>query len=227
LVYQTTSPEGYYYYDGTNWIGISGNTGGAFTTSTCTDFDGNVYPTFQLGDQIWMAENLRVTHFNNGDAIPNVTSNGTWATLTSGAYCWYDNDQSTNEIYGILYNWYAVDDSRGLCPDGWRVPTDSEWTSLTTILGGTSASGGKIKSNSGLWTSPNTNATNSSNFSGLPGGGRYMSGAFNYIATSGNWWSSTEIGADAWKRRAGYNIPHVERSHYSKAYGFSVRCIKD
>ena len=113
LLFQTDVPSGYYYYTGTNWVGIEGAGAGAISSSSCIDYDSNAYPTFQIGMQEWMAENLRVTHYRNGDAIPNVTDNGAWAALTTSAYCWYDNDQTIYAKYGALYNWYSVDDSRG------------------------------------------------------------------------------------------------------------------
>ncbi|MCP4790448.1 MAG: hypothetical protein GY881_09470, partial [Gammaproteobacteria bacterium] len=120
LVYQTDETPGYYYYTGTDWNGITGAGAGPISTSSLIDSDGNTYPTITIGNQVWMLENLRVTHYRNGDAIPNVTDDTGWSGLSTGAYCWYDNDQATNEKYGALYNWYTVDDSRGLCPEGWH-----------------------------------------------------------------------------------------------------------
>ncbi|MFO7614428.1 MAG: fibrobacter succinogenes major paralogous domain-containing protein [Bacteroidales bacterium] len=224
LVFQTDSPIGYYYYNGTNWISIEN------ASATCIDYDGNAYPTITIGTQTWTAENLRVTHYRNGDAIPNVTDNSTWAALTTGAYCWYDNNQSANAKYGALYNWYAVDDSRRLCPEGWRVPTDLEWTAFTTYLGGVEVAGGKMKSVSALWNSPNTDATNSSGFSGLPGGYRFQSdGIFYYIGYDGIWWTSTEgDNYNVWSRSLSNNNPEVYRyEFYLKEGGFSVRCLRD
>ncbi|HNS47172.1 MAG TPA: fibrobacter succinogenes major paralogous domain-containing protein [Bacteroidales bacterium] len=228
LVFQTDVSSGYYYYTGTNWVGLEGSGAGATSSSSCIDYDGNAYPTFTIGTQVWMAENLRVTHYRNGDAIPNVTGDGAWAALTTGAYCWYDNDQSTNAKYGALYNWYAVDDTRGLCPAGWHEPTDAEWTAFTTYLGGESVAGGKMKSVSALWNSPNTDATNSSRFSGLPGGGRSSSGYFDVIGFYGHWWTSSEIDIYyAWVRTLFYYGPEVYRLNYDKVLGFSVRCLRD
>jgi len=222
LVYQTDSPNGYYYYNGSNWISIEN------ASSTCIDYDGNAYPTITIGTQTWMAENLRVTHYRNGDAIPNVTDDVTWGALATGAYCWYNNDQATNAKYGALYNWYAVDDPRGLCPDGWHEPTDSEWTILTTYLGGESVAGGKMKSVSALWTSPNTDATNSSGFSGLPGGFRNYTGGCFVVGLYGLWLTSTEYdGSYAWSRTLDYNGPGVGRSYDNKEEGFSLRCLRD
>lgn len=226
LVYQTDETPGYYYYTGTDWIGITGAGPGAISTSACIDYDGNAYPTFTIGNQVWMAENLRVTHYNNGDAIPNVTDNTDWEELSTGAYCWYDNP-SANEKYGALYNWYTVDDSRGLCPDGWHVPTFVEWTTLTTYLGGRSVAGGKMKATSDLWNSPNTDATNTSRFSGLPGGFRYNDGTFFGIGDYGYWWFSTEYPPDyAWYRYLYYEGGNVV-GFGSKLYGYSVRCLRD
>ncbi len=229
LIYQTNETPGYYYYNGSNWTGITGTGAGAISTTACIDYDDNAYPTFTIGSQVWMAENLRVTHYRNGDAIPNEIDAGNWAGLSTGVYCWYDNDQSANEKYGALYNWYTVYDSRGLCPEDWHVPTDAEWTTLTTYLGGTSVAGGKMKATSDLWNSPNTDATNSSSFSGLPGGFRYNNGAFNSIGTSGLWWSSTESSSNsAWYRNLYYYNGNVYvYNNYGKQYGFSVRCLRD
>jgi uncharacterized protein (TIGR02145 family) len=228
LVYQTDNTAGYYYYTGASWVSIEGAGPGAISTSTCIDYDGNAYPTFQIGAQVWMSENLRVTHYRNGDAIPNVTDNTAWAALTTGAYCWYDNNQGTNAKYGALYNWYAVDDSRGLCPAGWHEPTDAEWTTLTTYLGGESVAGGKMKSASALWGSPNTDATNSSGYKGLPGGHRVISGGFNSVGYYGVWWTSTEGGGDdAWYRYLHYSDPGVNRDYDYKESGFSVRCLRN
>ncbi|MCP3999650.1 MAG: hypothetical protein GY727_01935, partial [Gammaproteobacteria bacterium] len=227
LVYQTTVPSGHYYYTGTDWIGITGVGPGAISTSSCIDYDGNTYPTFTIGDQVWMAENLRVTHYRNGDAIGNVTDGTAWSGLSKGAYCWYDNI-ATNEKYGALYNWYAVDDSHGLCPEGWHVPTHAEWTTLTTYLGGVIVAGGKMKATIDLWTSPNIDATNSSSSSSLPGGSRGSDGTFLYVGNHGNWWSSTDsFSGTAWSRYLLYNSGSVYEGYYDMRDGFSVRCLRD
>jgi len=139
----------------------------------CEDIDGNVYETIQIGDQLWMAENLKTTHYNNGDEIP-YPSNEDFGSFDEGQYGVYDNDPSNADVYGNLYNFAAVDDDRGLCMEGWHVPSDGEWTVLTDYLGGSSVAGGKMKEE-GLdhWNSPNTGATNESGFTGLPAGYRY------------------------------------------------------
>jgi uncharacterized protein (TIGR02145 family) len=195
---------------------------------SCIDIDGNAYPTIIIGDQIWMAENLRVTKYRNGNTIPIVTTNAAWTTLTSGALCWYDNWQSTNAKYGPVYNWHAVNDPRGLCPEGWRAPTDDEWTAFTNMLGGSSVAGGKLKAVSTLWNSPNTDATNSTGFSGLPGGLRRTTGAFNYIGTVGFWWSATENSSTrAWSQEINFSVGNVFRNDKDKISGLSVRCLRD
>ncbi|MAZ93591.1 MAG: hypothetical protein CMF58_04170 [Lentimicrobiaceae bacterium] len=190
--------------------------------------DGNNGSSITIGTQEWMVENLEVTYYRNGDPINNVTDQGLWSELTTGAYCWYDNDKTANEKYGALYNWHAVDDPRGLCPTGWHVPTDAEWSILTTYLGGASVVGGMMKDISNLWNSPNTDATNSSGFSGLPDGYRSFDGHFDSIGVYGSWWTSTESSAtSAWFRGLSYDNGFVYENYYSKQYGFSVRCLRD
>jgi uncharacterized protein (TIGR02145 family) len=228
LVYQIDNTAGYYYYTGANWVSIEGSGAGSNSTSTCIDYDGNAYPTFQIGTQVWMAENLRVTHYKNGDVIPEVTDGGAWAALTTGAYCWYENSQLTNAKYGTLYNWHAVNDSRGLCPAGWHAPSDAEWTTLTTYLGGEIFAGGKLKSESALWDSPNTDATNSSGYTGLPGGVRDFGGEFYNVGLYGYWWTSTEYDDDrACSIDLYYFSARVYQHNIIKEDGFSVRCLRD
>jgi len=229
LVFQTDAPAGYYYYTGISWVGLEGSGAGAISSSSCIDYDGNAYPTITIGMQVWMAENLRVTHYRNGDAIPDVTDGSAWSALTTGAYCWYDNDENENEKYGTLYNWYAVDDSRGLCPTGWHVPTDGELTAFTTYLGGEDVAGGKMKSVNDLWISTNYDATNLSGFSGLPGGYRLeFDGDFFLNGLVGYVWSSTQYDADkAWYRYLAYDGASVHRYSIFKERGFSVRCLRD
>ena len=204
------------YYDGTQWKNLIGGTA---TTST---------PRVTIGTQVWATINLDVVTYRNGDIIPQVTDAAAWAGLTTGAWCYYNNDAANGAIYGKLYNWYAVNDTRGLAPTGWHVPTDAEWTTLTTTLGGESVAGGKLKSvGATRWTTPNTSATNESGFSGLPGGYRSNSGAFYAIGTSGNWWSFTEYNTNAWSRTLNYSDGIVNRYGKFKTCGFSVRCLRD
>ncbi|MCK5148368.1 T9SS type A sorting domain-containing protein [bacterium] len=196
---------------------------------TVTDIDGNVYRTVKIGDQWWLAENLKVIHYRNGDDIPNVTDNTEWQNLTTGAYCNYDNDLNNVVTYGRLYNWYAVDNSRNIAPEAWHVPTDAEWTTLTTYLGENLA-GGKMKEiGTTHWSSPNTGATNESGFSALPGGARNYYGIFEHIgSTTADFWSSTESSSyGAWYRNLDYNYSDVYRTSYVKEGGFSVRLIRD
>ncbi len=182
-----------------------------------------------IGTQEWMTQNLRTTKYKNGDALPNVTNNTDWGNLGSGAYCWYNNDNGYEQPYGKLYNWYAVNDARGLCPTGWHVPTDAEWDTLTTFLGGLSAAGGPMKeAGTAHWISPNTGATNESGFTGLPGGYRLDDGMFGSAGNVGDWWSSTESSSShAWFRNLSYFSDVVYRDDVDKRSGFSVRCVLD
>jgi uncharacterized protein (TIGR02145 family) len=199
--------------------------------ATFTDFDGNVYHAVVIGTQTWMVENLKTTKYRNGDQIPNVTVNTSWQGLTTGAYCWYNNDAATfKATYGALYNWYSVADSRNIAPTGWHVPTDAEWTTLTDYLGGTTIAGGKLKeTGTAHWRTPNTDATNSSGFTALPGGGRtYNAGTFLGVGNNGYWWSSTASDAtDAWNRYLYYSWANASRYDNWRQNGFSVRCVRD
>ena len=202
----------------------SPNNNGGSTTAVI-----NTGSTVKIRSQVWMTKNLDVTTYRNGDAIPQVTDPTQWGNLTSGAWCYYNNDPAMGAIYGKLYNWYAVNDIRGLAPTGYHVPSDAEWTTLETCLGGLEVAGGAMKE-AGLmhWQSPNTGATNSSGFAGLPGGSRVNNGAFIYVGDDGLWWSSTEFDtSEAWLRHLGYDLSSVLRDGYSKTNGFSVRCLRD
>ena len=175
----------------------------------------------------WSTTNLDVTTYRNGDPIPEVTDETAWASLTTGAWCYYDNDPANGAVYGKLYNWYAVNDPRGLVPVGYHIPTDAEWTTLTNCLGGESIAGGKMKSTTG-WTAPNTGATNSSGFTGLPGGNRDFNGPFFNIGDFGFWWSSTEYNTTiASVRYLFYNYAYASSNYANKTNGFSVRIIQD
>ena len=196
---------------------------------TVTDYDGNVYNTVTIGSQVWFVENLKVTHYNNGDSVPNVTDNMTWFNLTTGAYCDYNNIPDSSTTYGRIYNWYAVDDSRSLCPQNWHVPTNAEWTKLSTFLGGESIAGGKLKEDGTVhWNAPNTGATNESGFTALPGSGRGDNGQFTGIGKYSTWYSSTEVSGDySWHRDMSYTSTEVISAIGPGMYGFSVRCIRD
>jgi len=217
-----TNSEGTAYGNQISITTIS-NSGG-----TVTDIDGNVYNTVIIGTQVWMVENLKTTKYRNGDPIPNVTGDAAWVALNTGAYCWDNNDAAPNKIaYGALYNWYSVADSRNIAPTGWHVPTDAEWTTLTTFLGGESVAGGKLKETGTTHWQINTGATNSSGFTALPGGIRYLS--FVGVGYNGNWWSSTANGAGdyAWIRYLYNDSAYVMRGYFYKLDGYSVRCVRD
>lgn len=204
------------------------------------DIDGNLYQTILIGDQCWMAENLKVTHYRNGDPIPNVSDNGIWYGLTTGAYCNYNNDEGQVDVYGRLYNFYAIADSRNIAPDGWHLPTDAEWKQLEMYLGMSQAEadgtgwrgtheGGKLKeAGTEHWNPPNTGATNESGFTALPGGYRVNNGGFLNMETYAYFWSSSESGAYlSWGRLLSSGIAAIYRYSDSKAAGFSVRLVKD
>ena len=222
--------------------------------ASCGDdvgFNGYSYSTVQIGDQCWFAENLRTEHYANGDAIPANLSDGEWNSTTSGAVSVYGEDAGCDDYspdgdacdpswslneYGRLYNWYGVDDARGLCPTGWHVPTDEEWMTLEMELGMSESDansagwrgtdqGTQMKTTYG-WNGGG-NGTNSSGFSGLPGGNRGTDGYFYYADYYGYWWSSSPSGSYAWNRALNFDGPIVDRANYDRRYGFSVRCLRD
>lgn len=214
-------------------VNSAGTTFGAdmtFTTVlTATDLDGNVYSTVTIGTQIWFKENLKTTKYNDGNGIPEITDGTAWNATYNEGYCWYNNNAATYKAdYGALYNFYAVSTGK-LCPTGWHVPTNEEWTTLTNYLGGTSTAGGKLKeSGTTHWLSPNTGATNETGFSARPGGGRSWLGTFVDIGNTGLWWSSTTDGTDnAWNRAMYRDNTNVNEFFTTKRGGYSIRCIKD
>jgi len=182
-----------------------------------------------IGNQTWSSKNLDIATYRNGDPIPEVQDKTAWANLNTGAWCYYANNTSNGIIYGKLYNWYAVNDPRGLAPIGFHIPSDSEWTTLTTYLGGEPTAGGKMKeAGTSHWSSPNTGATNSSGFTGLPGGKRIYNGDFSDIGAFGSWWSSSESNSYyAWSRKLAFINGNALRADYTKEDGLSVRCVKD
>jgi uncharacterized protein (TIGR02145 family) len=202
----------------------------AFNFITCTDGDNNSYPVVNIGSQTWMAENLKTTKFKDGTtSIPNVTDNTAWDALSTPAYCWYNNNEATYKAsYGALYNWYALN-TRNLCPTGWHVPTDDEWTGMITFLGGGSVAGGKLKEpGTTHWLSPNTGATNESGYTLLPGGYRNVLGTFINAGNYGYLWSSTEYANNyAWYRYIYYSASNVYSMNNWKNCAFSVRCLQD
>ena len=207
-------------YDGVSWTNMIGGTTAADNT-----------PRVVIGAQTWTTKNLNVSVYKNGDPIPYV-SDGTWASLTTGAYCYYNNDSATYAaIYGKLYNWYAVTDSRGLAPAGYHIPTDAEWTTLTDNLGGYLVSGGKMKSTgTTLWLTNNTGADNSSGFTGNPGGFRRDDGSNAYLGTFGYFWSSSQdavTSTNGISRHLKSTNTQTTSQNNNKKWGFSVRCIKN
>jgi uncharacterized protein (TIGR02145 family) len=199
-------------------------------TGTVTDVDGNVYATIKIGTQTWMIENLKVTHYSDGTPVPNVTDDNTWKGLLTGAYCNYNNDVAMGKIYGKLYNWYAVTNPHLLAPAGWHIPTDAEWNTLYNYIGGTRESGQKIQEQGTTHWTANTGATNSTLFTGLPGGTRDFEpfyGVFTSIGSDGMWWSTTPAGTTNAVYMDLYVKGYFERHEDRKYYGYSVRCIKN
>jgi uncharacterized protein (TIGR02145 family) len=206
-----------------------------------TDIDGNVYESITICNQTWTKSNLNVSKYSDGTAIPQVTDPNAWTNLTTGAWCYYNNTTANGTTYGKLYNWYAVagiydaasaanpELRKKLVPVGWHIPTDAEWTQLTDCLGGEAVAGGKMKSvGTTLWLPHNTDATNSSGFTGLPGGYRGTNGSFDSIGSNGGWWSSSEsVTAGAWFRGLSYGYGGAYRDSANKTVGFSVRCLRD
>jgi uncharacterized protein (TIGR02145 family) len=204
----------------------------SFQTSNeiITDIDGNIYHSVTIGTQVWMVENLKTTKYRNRDPIPNVTDGISWGTVTTGAYCWYNNDEPAyKNIQGALYNWHAVN-TGNLCPTGWNVPTNVEWTTLTDYLGGLDIAGSMLKQTGTTgWAEPNGGATNETGFTAVGGGSRNnTTGAFAQVWTNGYWWSATESTTTHSLRR-GMASPNgaVSVNDHPKNYGLSVRCIKD
>jgi uncharacterized protein (TIGR02145 family) len=195
--------------------------------------------TVTIGTQTWTTKNLDVATYSDGTVIPQVTDPTAWTALTTGAWCYYNNDSATGTTYGKLYNWYAVagihdtdpnTPNKKLAPTGYHIPSDAEWTTLTTYLGGEEVAGGKMKeTGTSLWNFPNQDATNSSGFTGLPGGYRVYDGCcFETIGYGGFWWSSSEDGTtNAWSRYLDYYGGFALSFNYNKLSGFSVRCLRD
>ena len=179
--------------------------------------------------QVWMTTNLSVTNYRNGDPIPQVTDATQWANLTTGAWCYYQNNTANGIVYGKLYNWYAVNDPRGLAPTGWHLPSVAELTTLSTCMGGDALSGGALKeAGTTHWASPNAGATNSSGFTALPGGSRYDNGAFYELGFAGCWWTVTpSVPGYAWYLYLTYDSEYMNKPNANKTNAFSVRCIRN
>lgn len=221
----------YYKIKATNADGVTiSNNGAIMTNSPVTDADGNVYDVVLIGNQKWMTENLKTTRYKDGTSITNITDGGNWGSIGSGAYCWYDNDASTNKnTYGALYNYFAVADPKGLCPGGWHVPSQSEFTTLIDYLGGQAVAGGKMKETGTLhWSSTYPGVTNESGFTSLPAGYRYTNGQFNGIRNAGYNWSSTlSAPGSSWYLDLQPSYLNAFLNNDNNASGKSVRCLKD
>lgn len=203
-------------------------TGDPEIPSTVTDVDGNVYNVVIIGDQGWMKENLKVTHYRDGAEIPNITGTTEWASLTTGAWAEYNNSASIGTTYGKFYNGFAVETGE-LCPVGWRVPTDEDWTELMDFLGGRSVAGGKIKqTGTTLWKDPNEGVTNSSGFTALPAGFRGPTDPFYQISEVALWWSSSSENNKLPYWIVAYTNNELIRNFpVPKVNGLTVRCIWD
>jgi uncharacterized protein (TIGR02145 family) len=199
----------------------------------CEDIDGNVYGTLKICFINWTVENLKTSHYRNGDLIPQVQDNTQWENLTTGAWSWYKNDSINYSSYGKLYNWYAINDSRGLAPSGWEVPTEDDWNQLTSCLGGEYVAGAKMKTRgtiqelNGLWDAPNVILEPYSNFNGLPGGYRDISGHFIGMGSYNYWWSSTAANSTMARMRVVINfLGNINKGSFGPNYGFYVRCVR-
>jgi uncharacterized protein (TIGR02145 family) len=225
---------------------VNGNSNTSLPGPNITDIDGNVYQSVIICSQTWTKSNLNVSKYTDGTPIPQVSDPTQWANLTTGAWCYYNNDSSFGDFYGKLYNWYAIAgiyDStsainpslrKKLAPVGYHIPTDSEWNALSNCLGGEDIAGGKMKTTgsievgSGFWKSPNIGATNESAFTALPSGYRFGDGTFTNIHYNANWWSITDNDLNVpYIQVIGYNYTYIGRTFVVETGGFSVRCLKD
>ncbi len=227
------SPDVTYYLRAyaTNAVGTGYGAEFSFSTGKALvkDMDGNYYNFVKIGSQVWLTENLKTTRYRDSTSLTLVDNSATWSSQIIPAYCWYNDDEETNkDRYGALYNWYAVNSGK-LCPTGWHVPSDTEWTTLSTYLGGESVAGGKLKELGVFnWDTPNASATNSSGFTALPGGYRTNAGIYNSVGTYGNWWSTTTVLANvANYRYLYYGNAAITKSFVSQKSGLSVRCLKN
>ena len=231
-------------YTANQWLKFTGISGNYSTVKTdvpaqdktitfnfieCTDFEKNNYQVVEIGTQVWMAENLKSTKYNDGGAIPLVEDNTAWTQLTDHGYCWYDNLATYKNVYGAIYNFYAASNTK-LCPVGWHVPTDEQYAALITSLGGSSIAGGKMKeSGTTLWASSSNPGTNESGFTGLPGGWRSSAnGAYKELTVCGEFWTSTPYSTTGgYSYYLDYYYKGIYREYVNKTVGFSVRCIKN
>jgi uncharacterized protein (TIGR02145 family) len=220
----------------TNSVGTAYGTELSFTTLnipnvTATDVDGNVYQTVTICNQVWTKSNLNVSRYRNGDIITQVISPSQWVNLTTGAWCYYNYNSANGTVYGKLYNWYAVNDPRGLAPQGWHIPSDTEWITLSNCLGGELSAGSKMKEiGTTHWISPNTDATNSSGFTALPAGCNMNNGVFANLGSQAFFWSSTENSSATYYAKSRfliYNNTYLANDQVEKYQAYSIRCVKD
>jgi len=189
------------------------------------------FQSTKIGTQTWMKKNLNVDHFRNGDPISEVTNPSDWFNLTTGAWCYYENSTETGKIYGKLYNWYAVNDPRGLAPKGWHVASYKDWTILIDYVGGKNVAGGSLKEKgTNNWFGKNTNSKNKFGFTALPGGIWEFPGTFRHKGLGGYWWSSTSYSTEydyAMYQGIFWNTSEMDGNNHSMSTGMSVRCVKD
>ncbi|MCK7591906.1 fibrobacter succinogenes major paralogous domain-containing protein [Subsaxibacter sp. CAU 1640] len=216
-----------------NYGSAPGAQGSFVSDSDCNlnvvDVDGNVYTYVTIDGMSWLSSNLNVSHYRNGDPIPHVQDAAAWASLTTGAWRYYNNDPSNEATYGKLYNWYAANDPRGLAPEGWHIPTVEELSDTAQFLGGATVAGGKLKSTTG-WNAPNTGATNEFGYSALPGGLVNNNGASSGIGNNGVWWTSSATVSNpqnAFKFTMYYNQASADPGVQNKKSGLSIRCVRD
>jgi uncharacterized protein (TIGR02145 family) len=210
-------------------LGCGGDDDDDVTLEHLQDIEGNVYSAVSIGNQVWMAENLKVTKYNDGTAIPYVNDTDDLVSLTTGAFTWFNDDEGAfKETYGALYNWHVVSSGK-LCPAGWHVPSDAEWTTLINFLGGEGVAGGELKAiGTSHWNAPNTGATNNSGFTALPAGYLFDNGNYNSLGNVTHWWTATASDADAaWDRYVHFQNPTATKGNYSKQVFYSCRCVKN
>lgn len=211
-----------------NTLIITPNTSVGLNQNIVEDIDGNEYPIVKIGNQSWMGSNLRVTKYNNGESIPRYIDNSSWINTTNGAFCFYDNNKSYSKHFGNLYNWYAIIDSRGICPYGWHVPAQKEIKTLVDFLNNESVNTGSLKDTL-FWKLPNATAQNYNGFSIRPGGKRWFNtGNFEFNSIGAYYWTSSSNNDNrAYYFAFSYDFTVVRLSHFSRKDGFSCRCLKD
>jgi len=225
------------YLTNGNFVIVPGVSSSNFSSSShgpkLLDIDGNEYKTVKIGNQLWMAENLRTSSFNDGVAIPNVIADTNWSNLKSAAWCSYNNEEKFEIVYGKLYNWYSLNPktngNKNICPSGWHVPSDKEWIELYEYLGGIEVAANKLKhADPYCWMYLHEKASNSSNFSALPGGYFYNIGRFDGLFSAAIWWSSTENDATSvWRFLVHAGASQIDMKYFPKEDAASIRCVKD